>query len=90
MRWPLVPGDLAGLVEVGNFFFQGIEAALQPGDILLLPEKLFVELTDGFILHGCKGFELDDAFLHGDRLADPAGRGERLMGFCIEASGGLT
>lgn len=80
MGRPLVSRDGFRVAELSHLLFDGFDSALQPGDILLLPEKLFVKLTDGFVLQRRKGFELDDAFLHGGRIANLPGKGERFHG----------
>ena len=77
---PLVPGDRVWVAEFSYFLLDDLDVPLQPGDILLLAEKLFVELADGFVLHGRKGFELDDAFLHDGRIANLQRKGERFRG----------
>ena len=66
--------------ELSYFLLEGLDAPLQPGDVLLLPEKLLIKLVYGFVLQGRKGFELDDAFLHDGRIADRPGKSERFHG----------
>jgi hypothetical protein len=90
MGRPFIPDDGFRVAELGHFLLDRLDAPLQLPDILLLPEDLFVELADGFVLHGRKGFEFNDAFFHGGRIANLAGKESGFMGFCIEAFGELA
>ena len=80
-----VSSDGSRIAERGYFLLNRFDAPLQSDEILLLLENLVVEFFDGFVLHGRKGFELDDSFFHGCRIANPSGKGSGFMGFsaCI-------
>lgn len=80
MGRPLVSRHGFGVVKFSQLLLNGFDTPLQPGDILLLLEKLLIELSDGFILQGRQGFKMDDAFLHGGSIANLQGKRERFHG----------
>lgn len=64
-----VSGNGLGVAKGFYFLFEGFDAPLEPGHILLLSEKLRIEFFDGFVLHRRQTFEFDDPFLHGDHYS---------------------
>lgn len=86
MRRPFVADDLFGLLHVLHFLFEGFQSFHEPGNILLLPEELPVELGDRFVLQGGQGFELDHSFFHAFTVADSGSMGSCLIAFCVDAA----
>ena len=66
----LVSGDLLGVFERSHSLFDGLKAALQLEDILLLSVELVAESGNGFVLQCRKAFELVDAFFHAPKIAN--------------------
>jgi len=77
MRGPFVSGNLFGRIELAHFLFERFDSALKFCDVLLLPEELFIESVDGFILQGKQGFKFYNSFFHGNQPSRLAGKLER-------------
>lgn len=85
MRRFFVAGNLFVRLQNRQLLFDGFKTLLKAGDVLLLTVNFLVEVGDGFVLQRGKGFQLNNAFFHGGKVADYGRMGSGFAGFSVEA-----
>jgi len=61
---PLASGGWIRLFKLLQPLLQGMDLLLKEGDLLLLPEDLFIQLGKGMVLQCGQAFKLVDSMLH--------------------------
>ena len=75
MGRPFVTCNIVARRKLLQFLLQYFNTLQQAGQVLLLAEQLCVERGNGVVLKSCQGFELIDALVHVENLADLRGMG---------------